>query len=832
MSTSDVRRRPGRHLASTSRRRAMALLAASATLASMSLWWAPAASAADGVSSTPNFELEVTNPLTTGALSDPNAVASSTLAGDDWENVYNRSLGASSPDSASASRFLTDGINSEASETLFTGGQSKDPENVTNWRWASGSGVQDKNDIEHAYAARYNAAGTNPAYLFFGLDRYATDGSATLGFWFLKGKTAPVTVNGVRKFSGTGHQNNDLLVQINYSNGGTVPTVAVSKWLNGALSPLASSDAALCGASSTQTYCASTNRKSESSPWVFALKGASGDSDFAERTFFEGGIDLASFQLDRDCFSTFVAETRSSNPFTSTLSDFVMGDFASCAAVMSTSPSAGESETTAVSPGTSVTDTATVTGQGISAPPFPSSATTAPGTGNKVNFYLCGPLATGTCSSTSNLISSNNLAASTTQGVSTATSSAVNTTASPLAPGRYCWHATWDGDVNYPAIGAENNAAAECFVVRTIPTTTVTTPSDGSGTALSGAQPVGTTIYDRAVVTASAAGGGAITGNVAFYLCNPDQVVGGVCPATGGTAVGNPSVTAVSGASPPQATALSTGTAANRAGTWCFRATFTPTGSTYTGSGDGTTGECVVISKADTRTVTTPTLLSDGSAVSTTSFLPVGSQVYDHAVVSSANLSAGAPTGSVHFFVCGPTQLTSGLCSAGGTDLGSVNLAGQPDLTSTANSSTVTANAVGRWCFRGVYSGDSNFNGSSDSAVNECFTVKDTTTATSAQRWLPNDSATITTTAASTPFSGTIGFVLYETSDCTGTPVTGQSYSETKSGTHTITSSTSNTTYLVSATKTVSWLVTFTSDNENLVGSSSHCETSTVSVTN
>ena len=46
----------------------------------------------------------------------------------------------------------------------------------------------------------------------------------------------------------------------------------------------------------------------------------------------------------------------------------------------------------------------------------------------------------------------------------------MNTSSSPLSPGRYCWHATWGGDTNYPAITGENNASAECFVVRTIGT--------------------------------------------------------------------------------------------------------------------------------------------------------------------------------------------------------------------------------------------------------------------------------------------------------------------------------------------------------------------------
>jgi hypothetical protein len=371
-------------------------------------------------------------------------------------------------------------------------------------------------------------------------------------------------------------------------------------------------------------------------------------------------------------------------------------------------------------------------------------------------------------------------------------------------------------------------------VVRTIPTTTVTTPSDSSGTALSGSQPLGTTIYDRAVVTAGSSGGGAISGNVAFFLCAPSAVVGGVCPEGAGTAVGNPSVTPVASSNPPQATALSNGTAANLAGTWCFRATFTPSGSTYTGSGDGRASECVVINKENTTTTTTPTLLSNGSAVSVTSFLPVNSMVYDHAVVASANPAAGAPTGTVHFYVCGPTQLdANSRCSTGGTDLGTSPLTGQADLTSTANSSNVRADAVGRWCFRGEYGGDDNYNSSSDSSVTECFTVKDTTTATSAQDWLPNDSATITASNSGTQVSGTISITLYESTDCSGTAVTGQSYSSgAKSGTGSITFSTSNSSYKVSASKSVSWKVVFTTSNENLEGSSNHCETTSLTITN
>jgi hypothetical protein len=250
-----------------------------------------------------------------------------------------------------------------------------------------------------------------------------------------------------------------------------------------------------------------------------------------------------------------------------------MDSFAPCTADLTTAPSAGV--TSAVLPGSQVRDVATITGQGVSSPPFPNSSGTLPGKGNKVKFYLCGPMASGTCTSTANPVTPDgDLTPTATQGVSTAVSGYVNTALNPLAPGRYCWLATWAGDANYPAIAAESN------------------PND------------------------------------------------------------------------------------------------------------------------------------------------------------------------------------------------------------------------------------------------ECFRVKDTTTTTSAQRWLPNDSATVTAGSSGTTVAGTIAFQLYETANCTGTPVANQSYSEHKSGTGSITSTTSNSSYLVTVDKTVSWLVTFTSDDENLVTSSSHCEHTDVDNTN
>src|SRR5207244_4319135 len=80
---------------------------------------------------------------------------------------------------AEQTRFITDAINSTPDEHLFTGGKSKDGELISDWRWTSGPGVQDKNDIEHAFAAAYTGGTTGTdSIVYFGLDRYAQSGDA------------------------------------------------------------------------------------------------------------------------------------------------------------------------------------------------------------------------------------------------------------------------------------------------------------------------------------------------------------------------------------------------------------------------------------------------------------------------------------------------------------------------------------------------------------------------------------------------------------------------------------------------------------------------------
>src|SRR5262249_59572321 len=96
-------------------------------------------------------------------------------------------------------------------------------------------------------------------------------------------------------------------------------------------------------------------------------------------------------------------------------------------------------------------------------------------------------------------------------------------------------------------------------------------------------------------------------------------------------------------------------------------------------------------------------------------------------VTDTATVSGGAgqptPTGTVAFFLCQPNEVTAGGCVTGGTQIGgAITLAnGQAQSAATTNTS-----AIGQYCWRAGYSGDSFYIGSSHTnAVSECFsTVK------------------------------------------------------------------------------------------------------------
>ena len=130
------------------------------------------------------------------------------------------------------------------------------------------------------------------------------------------------------------------------------------------------------------------------------------------------------------------------------------------------------------------------------------------------------------------------------------------------------------------------------------------------------------------------------------------------------------------------------------------------------------------------------------------------------------------PTGDVTFFLCSNVA-AGGSCATGGTNIGTGTLVGNSAGTSTAISPAVNTIASplspGHYCFRAEWPGDTNYTTplSHTNSTTECFDVKDTSSTTTAQRWTPNDTASVTT-AGGTAVSGSVAFTLYDSGELHG----------------------------------------------------------------
>jgi hypothetical protein len=294
-------------------------------------------------------------------LDTPSAnVTNNAAAGEDWENVCfevtndtdcGTNVGSSASDVAWAADSATTGNGtshdpgvapSANSDSIFSGGGSKDTEDIGNWIYKNSGGLPDKDNILHAFAAKY---GDN---LYFGMDRWANDGDAQLGFWFFK---SPVTLTDTKsgggfKFSGA-HDEGDLLILSDFSNGGTVSTIKVYEWQTNCTSQCASpnlhiiadtdTSASCTTASAGDQYCGIVNTDPglTDSEWAFKDKNGT-DGDFSQGELFEGGIDLSTI-APNTCFASFLVESRSSTSPTATLKDFVLApEFGGCESTMST----------------------------------------------------------------------------------------------------------------------------------------------------------------------------------------------------------------------------------------------------------------------------------------------------------------------------------------------------------------------------------------------------------------------------------------------------------------------------------------------------------------
>lgn len=244
-------------------------------------------------------------------------------AGDDWQNLITN---------GGSSLAFTGILADPGSASQFTSGGSKDDLDISSWRHKDTGGFPDKDDITNAYAAGYNLSGD--LVIYFGADRYANNGDAQLGFWFLQDD---VYENNDGTFHGV-HHIGDILILAHFSNGGGVPTIEVFQWVgtggdtNGTLDELMPSGSAKCGTVGVDTSCAITNETDVPLYWSYTPKfGTSGTAPPV--SFFEGAVNVTELlggPGNVPCFTSFLAETRSSTSIDATLKDYVLGGFPVC----------------------------------------------------------------------------------------------------------------------------------------------------------------------------------------------------------------------------------------------------------------------------------------------------------------------------------------------------------------------------------------------------------------------------------------------------------------------------------------------------------------------
>ena len=356
--------------------------------------------------------------------------------------------------------------------------------------------------------------------------------------------------------------------------------------------------------------------------------------------------------------------------------------------------------------------------------------------------------------------------------------------------------------------------------------TTVTTPKLGDGTTNVPADGTSITtagvvqVKDSAVVDIQ---GGTATpaGSVSFHLCKVNSP--GLC-GSGGTDIGS---TNLSGTAYP-VTVVSPTAYVTSAGRYCWRAEFSgDSANNISGSSDSTANECFTVNPVTPALSTTagPDVALGNPVTDTASLTGTAPKPTANIIETVApNPATRTPaSGTITFTLFGPATGSCGPLVATRTTPVSGN--------GTYGPVSATPTLAGDYHWKASYDGDSpNTNSASHNAncteTGEDVTVNTVASSfTTAQNWLPNDSATVSAPAGGN-LAGTVKFKLFDNATCAGgAPI----YSEDKavSGPSSQTVATSNTLVKATATNNYSWSVEYDSTNPAQRDIPASCEETT-----
>ncbi|MEI3845143.1 MULTISPECIES: hemagglutinin [unclassified Microbacterium] len=345
----------------------------------------------------------------------------------------------------------------------------------------------------------------------------------------------------------------------------------------------------------------------------------------------------------------------------------------------------------------------------------------------------------------------------------------------------------------------------------------VTTPklSDGETNVPSNAD-IGTGILavkDSAVVDVTG-GEPDPAGTVQFFLC---KVTGSALCTTGGTDVGIVDVEDVDNEYP--VTVVSPTAYVTSAGRYCWRAVYS--GDLANGIGgdeDSSMSECFNVAPVTPTLATTAgdDVLLGNAVTDTANLTGLATQPADP-VINLTGASGPAAGGTVTFKLYKAPAITGSPCGTlVHTSSATAIVTGQQAGTASATASFPPTSA-GSYHWVAEYSGNlPNTNATTHNTgctdTNEDVNVTSVPSSlTSAQRWVPNDSVTITVPANTGALAGNVDFELYTNGTCSGTPVYTLSNVAVTAAQPTAT--TANTTAYL-ATGNFSWRVNYDSTND------------------
>jgi hypothetical protein len=243
--------------------------------------------------------------------------------------------------------------------TAYTGAGSETNGGLISTDTFGTSSVPNKDDLSNVFAVAHMNATTNE--VFFGGERVVSNGDSHIDYEFLQSTvTIPNACSGT--FSGNRTQG-DFLLSVDFTQGGTFGGIHLYKWQcdktfnaahNGNVCNPPANGQSVPHYHETGTTAAFLTVNAGTTPigcggWVCRNADGSPTQTLAQNELMEGGINLADPAVNfTGCISTFLPHTRTSQSFTSTLKDFEIIPFNTCAhPTVSTTILSGATGTTA-----------------------------------------------------------------------------------------------------------------------------------------------------------------------------------------------------------------------------------------------------------------------------------------------------------------------------------------------------------------------------------------------------------------------------------------------------------------------------------------------------